>query len=160
MIVKGAYDAVSLAIYGETVAPPPKEENQDPAAASAHYEPKPVHVAEPFTLSKTIDPANSSKPTRLAEQLLSIASEGVDLSFAARLIFCLKPPDEHWDDPDFPHLYADLENTDDDFDLESVVSSVKSRPVQDTVSTEAYTVLANRVNDFIGPAVRALCAEI
>lgn len=160
MIVKGDYEALSMAIYGVTVVPPSKDEDKDSVPVSAHYEPKQLHIAEPSSLSKAIDPANSSRPTQLAEQLLSMASEGVDLPFAARLIYCLKPPDEHWDDPDFPHLYADLENTDDDFDLESVVSSVKSRPVQDTAPKEAYTTLANRVNDFIGPAVRLAHAEL
>jgi hypothetical protein len=148
MIVKGSYDAVSLAIYGEIVVKEEEKEREE-----LRYVPKVLHVAEPIPLSKALDLANSSKPTRLADQLLSIASEGVDLSLAARLIFCFKPPDEYWDDSDFPHLYADLENTDDDFDLESVVNSVKKRPVQDTVAAEAYTILANRLNDFIGPKV-------
>ncbi|KAF5333157.1 hypothetical protein D9611_002711 [Ephemerocybe angulata] len=142
MIVKGKYDFVSLAIYGEEVVSKPTPVRS--------YEQTALPVVDPIPLSKAIDPANSSQPKELAEKLLSIISDSVPLPLVVRLMFCLKASDEDWEDQEFPHLYADLENAEEDFDLKGIVSSV-ARPVEDGVPAEAYVTLANRVSDFIGP---------
>ena len=143
MIVKGSYETLSLAIYGEVVSD----------ASPVHsYQPSALPIVEPRPLSRAIDPANSTDPKELAEKLLSIISDPVPLPLVVRLMFCLKPSDEDWEDPEFPHLYSDLENSDEDFDLEGVVASVR-RPIRESTSTEAFTTLANRVADFIGPKV-------
>ncbi|KAJ2917473.1 hypothetical protein MD484_g2906, partial [Candolleomyces efflorescens] len=143
MIVKGHYDVVSLAVYGQVVTEPAPVES---------YEEKPLPVVQPLPLSKAIDPANSSEPKLLAEKLLSIISDPVPLPLVIRLMFCLKPADDDWEDPEFPHLYSDLEDNEADFDLEGVVSSIR-RPIQDDIpnDSEAFAKLATRVLDFIGP---------
>lgn len=145
MIVKGHYDVVSLAVYGQVASEPAPVES---------YEEKPLPVVEPLPISKAIDPANSSEPKLLAEKLLSIISDSVSLPLVIRLMFCLKPADDDWEDPDFPHLYSDLEDNEADFDLEGIVSSMR-RPIQDDIPTdsEAFAKLATRVLDFIGPKV-------
>ncbi|KAF6762011.1 hypothetical protein DFP72DRAFT_877750 [Ephemerocybe angulata] len=86
-----------------------------------------------------LPPVRSYEQTALPpEKLLSIISDSVPL------------PLVDWEDQEFPHLYADLENAEEDFDLKGIVSSV-ARPVEDGVPAEAYVTLANRVSDFIGP---------
>ncbi|RXW25465.1 hypothetical protein EST38_g405 [Candolleomyces aberdarensis] len=143
MIVKGHYDVVSLAVYGQVASEP---------APVDSYEQKPLPVVQPLPLSKSIDPANSPEPKQLAEKLLSIISDPVSLPLVVRLMFCLKPADDDWEDPDFPHLYSDLEDNEADFDLEGVVSSMR-RPIEDDIpaDSDAFSKLADRVLDFIGP---------
>ncbi|TFK25945.1 hypothetical protein FA15DRAFT_319512 [Coprinopsis marcescibilis] len=141
MIVKGNFKVLTMAIYGEIVA-------EQPPVLS--YEPKPLPVVGPYPLSRVLDPANAADSEALAEKLLTLMPDSPRLSLVVRLMFCLKPSDEDWDEPAFPHLYADLENSDGDFDLEGIVNSA-SRPIRDDLPQDAFMTLVDRVNDFLGP---------
>ncbi|EAU84430.1 hypothetical protein CC1G_01426 [Coprinopsis cinerea okayama7 len=141
MIIKGNFEVLSMAIYGHVVA-------EKPPVLS--YEPKTLPIVEPFPLSRNLDPANSTEPRALAEKLLALIPNPPRLPLVVRLMFCLKPSDEDWDDPEFPDLYADLEDRDSDFDLEGVVNSV-SRPIPDDLPQDTFLTLVDRVNDFLGP---------
>ncbi|TFK43826.1 hypothetical protein BDQ12DRAFT_695848 [Crucibulum laeve] len=141
MIVKGKFEKLSMAIYGQIVS------ESSPVNT---YQSKPLPVFDPYPLSKAVDPSNSSDPTMLAQQLLALIPDPPPLSLVIRLMLCLKPSDEDWDDENFPYLYADLETEDEDLDLEATIQSA-SRPVRDDVSEEALTKFATRIADFIGP---------
>lgn len=143
MIVKGRFEALSMAIYGEIVSESPPVQI---------YEPKPFGSLEPVPLSRNIDPSSSSHPIQLAEQLLSLIPDSPPLSLVVRLMFCLKPSDDDWDHPDFPYLYADMGGDDESFDLEGIVQAI-SRPIRDDTSDEVLSAFVNRILDLIGPKV-------
>ena len=143
MIVKGRFEALSMAIYGEIVSESP---------AVPIYEPKPFGSLDPVPLSRNIDPSSSSHPIQLAEQLLSLIPDSPPLPLVVRLMFCLKPSDDDWDHPDFPYLYADMGEDDESFDLEGIVQAI-SRPIRDDTSEEVLSAFVNRIVDLIGPKV-------
>lgn len=152
MIVKGAFQSISLAIYGETVSESPSE--------PAPYEPKPLPAVDPRPLSKAVDPASMLDPTRLANQLLSLIPDSPPLALVIRLMFCLKPSNEDWDLPDFPYLHADLDAESEVFDLETALSCT-AKPVRDDISYDALSAFAMKVAESIGSKVRVhliLCA--
>lgn len=135
---------ISVATYGELV--------EEPAIAE-EYEPRPLPNPTPVYLSATVDLANSTTPTLLAEQLLSLLPVVPPLYLATRLIFSLKPEDEEWDRDGFPFLYTDLDiDTEDILDLETLVQSV-SRPIRDDVSPESLSKFATRMHDSLGSNV-------
>ena len=135
MIVKGAFDCVSMAIYGDVVSemPPP----------SAVYEPKAISSFDPIPLSTSLDPSNFRDPTRLASQLLELIPDAPPLPHIIRLMFCLKPASDEWDLPDFPYLYADLD-TDFESDLREAWRFT-SRPVSDNTSSATFARFAEAV---------------
>ncbi|KAF5392933.1 hypothetical protein D9757_001211 [Collybiopsis confluens] len=107
MIVKGQFDTLSLAIYGHVVS-----ESDQPSQSIeeiANSVPKPAPSVEARTLPSSIDPANSTDPTLLARNLLSLLDDAPPLSLITKLMFCLKPDNDDWDDPDFPYLFVDFE---------------------------------------------------
>ncbi|KAH6914765.1 hypothetical protein BKA70DRAFT_1093863 [Coprinopsis sp. MPI-PUGE-AT-0042] len=143
MIIKGNFEVLSLAIYGRVVSPEQE--------AASTYEPQTLPTPlEPYPLSTALDVASASEPKELAEKLLTLMNVNPPLPLIIRLMFCLKPSEDDWDDPDFPYLYADLDDKDSDFDLEGVVSSL-SRPVRDDLSKDEFMTLVERINDFLGP---------
>ncbi|KAJ7098718.1 hypothetical protein B0H15DRAFT_821944 [Mycena belliarum] len=142
MILKGAFQSLSLAIYGETVAEPPTE--------IKFYEPKPLPVVEPRRLSKAVDTASMLDPTQLANQLLSLIPNSPPLALVIRLMFCLKPSLEDWELPEFPFLHADLTAEDEPFDLDAALLCT-SRPVREDISYEALSAFASKVADAVGP---------
>ncbi|KAG7097369.1 hypothetical protein E1B28_004719 [Marasmius oreades] len=131
MIVKGNFDFVSLAIYGEIAdaQSPPENSTQIPSI--------PIPQLQPAPLSRSLDIANARDPTQLASQLLSLTADPPSLSLASRLILCMKPEVDDWDDPDFPHIYADIERelSSDALSLESAVDCL-SRPIAEDTSKE------------------------
>ncbi|KAH7923670.1 hypothetical protein BV22DRAFT_1015011 [Leucogyrophana mollusca] len=142
MIVRGDFECVSMAIYGEIVAEaplPPKS-----------YTPEPLPAVEPRSIAPALDPANSSDPTFLAKQLLALISDAPSLVLVTRLMFCLKPPNDDWDLPEFPHLYSDLDEEELDIDLDSAFRCL-SRPVADDMPCEPLQRFAEKVADAIGP---------
>ncbi|KAJ7437107.1 hypothetical protein B0H11DRAFT_2108517 [Mycena galericulata] len=142
MIVKGEFQSLSMAIYGETVS--------EPAVEILEYKPKPLPRVEPLPLSKTVDPSNMLDPTHVANQLLLRIPDSPPLALVIRLMFCLKPSDEDWDLPEFPYLHADLDIENDVFDLEAaLLCTVK--PVRDDISYEALSTFATKVAESIGP---------
>ncbi|KAG6331216.1 hypothetical protein ID866_7871 [Astraeus odoratus] len=70
------------------------------------------------------------------------------LNVVIRLMFCLKPPNEDWDLPEFPHLYSDLHEEDMDIDLDSAYRCL-SRPVADDIPPESLQRFAEKIADAI-----------
>jgi hypothetical protein len=144
MIVKGKFEALSMAIYGEIVSDPPPVQK---------YEAKTLPSVESVPLSRAVDPSNSSDPTLLAKQLLSLIPDSPPLPLIVRLMFCMKPSNEDWELPGFPYLHANLDSeVEEDFDLQSAIRWTY-RPVQDDTSFESLSRFAVRVASCIGPKV-------
>ncbi|KAI1796048.1 hypothetical protein LXA43DRAFT_1160446 [Ganoderma leucocontextum] len=136
MIVKGAFQSVSMAIYGDTVS--------DAPTTPETYEPRPLPSTTATPLSPALDPANARDPSQLARELLKLIPDAPELELAIRLVFCLKPSNDDWDLPEFPYLYADLEEDSAEFDLERAFR-LTVRPVADDVSSETLRKFAERV---------------
>ena len=143
LIIKGDFQKLSLAVYGNIVSEP------GPAPA---YEAKPLSAPEPVPLTKAVDPANSSDPLDLARRLLLLIPGSPSLSLVIRLMLCLKPSNDDWDHPDFPYLHAYIDRDEAAFDLESVVQNL-SRPLPEDTTIETLEAFASRVADLIGPKV-------
>ncbi|KAJ7044806.1 hypothetical protein C8F04DRAFT_1069583 [Mycena alexandri] len=143
MIVKGVFQSVSIAIYGETIS--------EPAPEPTSYEPRPIPVVEPRPLSKAVDPASMLDPTHLAKQLLTLIPGSPPLCLVIRLMFCLKPSNEDWDLPEFPYLHADLntENENGVFDLDAALLCT-AKPVRDDIPYEALSAFAIKVATSVG----------
>ncbi|EKM59767.1 uncharacterized protein PHACADRAFT_170376 [Phanerochaete carnosa HHB-10118-sp] len=142
MIVKGAFESVSMAIYGDVVneLPPPK----------TTYEPRSLPTLDMIPLSPALDPANARDPTTLACQLLDLIPDAPSLPLVIRLMFCLKPSNDDWDSPDFPYLFTDLSQLPDDPTIDEVYR-LTSRPVHDDTSSQAFADLADKVIQCLGP---------
>ena len=143
VIIQGQYKSLSMAIYGDVVAD---------AQEIREYEPRSIPALNSVSLPKAVDPSNSTEPTMLAQHLLSLLPDTPPLSLIIRLMFCLKPPDEDWDHPDFPYLYSDLDSEDEIYDLATLVQSI-SRSVKDDVSADTLSTFAEKITDFLGPKV-------
>lgn len=148
MIVRGDFECVSMAIYGELIT--------DATASVTSYAPGVLQLPEPVPISPALDLANASDPTGLARQLLALIPGAPPLNLVIRLMFCLKPPNDDWDLPEFPHLYSDLNEEDIDIDLDSAFRCL-SRPVAEDVSVESLQQFAEKIADAIGPMV---CSEL
>ncbi|KAJ8086999.1 hypothetical protein PM082_005824 [Marasmius tenuissimus] len=132
MIIKGQFDFVSIAVYGTVVTDAqPALDNPEQVPAISNPQPDPV------PLSRLLDVANAKDPTELAQQLLSLVPDPPSLPLASRLVLCMKPDTDDWEDPSFPHLYADLERELDSEDLilEDAVDCL-SRPIPEEISRE------------------------
>lgn len=125
MIVRADFETVSMAIYGEVVT--------DATAPVTSYSPGPLDLPDPVYISPALDLANVSDPTCLAKQFLALIPNAPPLNLVICLMFCLKPPNDDWDLPDFPRLYADLNEEETDIDLDSAFRCL-SRPVAEDVS--------------------------
>lgn len=135
MIVKGDFQCVSMAIYGE-----PMQET----TPALDYTPLPLPVIETPSLSRSLDPSNSRDPTHLAHQLLKMIPDAPPLPLVIRLMFCLKPANEDWDIPEFPYIHPDLDDADSLSDLDKV-SKLTSRPVPDDISEETLDRFAENL---------------
>lgn len=144
MIVKGAFESVSMAIYGDVVneLPPPK----------TTYDPRPLPTFDTIPLSPALDPANARDPTALASQLLTLIPDAPPLPLVIRLMFCLKPSNEDWDLPDFPYLFADLEQLSEDSTIDEIYR-LSMRSVRDDTPSQDFTGLAEKVMRSLGPPV-------
>ncbi|THH02170.1 hypothetical protein EW026_g658 [Hermanssonia centrifuga] len=142
MIVKGPFQCISMAIYGDVVSemPPP----------ISTYSPRNIPSFDPILLSSALDPLNFRDPTKLATQLLDLIPEAPPLHLVIRLMFCLKPTNEDWDLPDFPHIYSNLETGGDSLDVESAFN-LTSRPVSDETPDASFARFAERVARSVGP---------
>ena len=132
-----------MAIFGDVIADVQKVQG---------YEPRPIPALNSVSIPKSVDPSNSSEPTVIAQQLISLLPDSPPLSLIIRLIFCLKPPNEDWEHPDFPYLYSDLDSEDEIYSITTLVQSI-SRPVKDDVSVDALSTFAERIIDFLEPEV-------
>ncbi|KAH9833677.1 uncharacterized protein C8Q71DRAFT_712127 [Rhodofomes roseus] len=134
IIVRGNFERVSMAIYGDVMSelPPPP----------TTYEPKPLPTFEPTQISRALDPSNSLDPSALARELLNLIPDAPPLPLAIRLVFCLKPPSDDWDLPEFPYIFAELDADTADLDLEKA-SALTTRPVSDDVEDEVLLRFAD-----------------
>ena len=140
MIVRGKFEKLSIAIYGDIVS----------EATSSPSEYTPMSIPQPpyTSLPPALDLANNVNPTSLAESLLTlIPAEGrPSLALITRLMFCLKPSNEDWEEKEFPHLYSSLDQDVDDLNLEKAVE-VTSRPVSDLVDEGVVRDFATKLGN-------------
>lgn len=140
MIIRGGFTSLTLAVYGEIVL--------QTSQTDALYEPKQISHIEYKPISMTLDPSKSDDPTALAKSLLTLIPNCPDLLLMVRLMFCLKPSNEDWEEPDFPHIYADLEQEYFDLSLEKA-EKILSRPVSDAQSVDVIKEFALKIVDCI-----------
>lgn len=142
MIVRGDFETVSMAIYGDVVSDtPPKSPTYSPLSL-------PTHSSVP--LVPALDAAKSKDPTALARNLLALIPNAPSLSLVIRLMFCLKQPNDDWELPEFPHLFSDLNEEDMDIDLDTAFRCL-SRPVVDGISSDQLHRYAKKVSEAVGP---------
>ncbi|KAI0701183.1 hypothetical protein BC835DRAFT_1265236 [Cytidiella melzeri] len=141
MVVKGSFESVSMAIYGEVSSEIPP--------APANYGPRHIPSTDPVPLHTSLDPSTFYDPTKLAYQLLQLIPEAPPLPLIIRLMFCLKPSNDDWDAPDFPYLYSDLEDYSEDSDIEQA-AAVTLRPVADNTANAAFQSFSRKVAQAIG----------
>ena len=72
-------------------------------------------------------------------------------------MFCLKPSNEDWDEPDFPHIYSDLDSDVFDLSLEKA-SEMTVRPVSDDVNESVLSNFAEALGDSVYDYVSILSA--
>ncbi|KAG2343653.1 hypothetical protein BDR05DRAFT_1059541 [Suillus weaverae] len=142
MIVRGDFETVSMAIYGDVVS--------DTSLKSTTYSPIPLPTHSSVPLVPALDAAKSNDPTALARNLLALIPNAPSLSLVIRLMFCLKQPNDDWELPEFPHLYSDLSEEEMDIDLDTAFRCL-SRPVVDDISSEQLHHFAKKVSEAVGP---------
>lgn len=144
MIFQGAFESVSLAVYGDLVAEQP--------ALPLHYRPNQLPVVEHARLTGSLDPANAKDPTLLARQLLELTPESPSLAIVVRLMYCVKPSDVDWENPDFPYLHVDLSQDIADFSLEKAVK-LTTEQISDELTSDQLSHFADKISTIIGPPV-------
>ncbi|KAK7049721.1 hypothetical protein VNI00_005752 [Paramarasmius palmivorus] len=148
MIVKGKFDAISFAIYGEIVT-----EVQSSANSGLGIPPTTsIPSVQPIPLSRSLDVANAVDPTHLAKSLLALIPDSPTVSLASRLVLCLKPESDDWDDPEFPHIYVNLEHeiNSDNFSLEDAVDCLE-RPIAEDTAKETMVKFWEAVANVVEP---------
>ena len=140
-----------MSIYGEIVS-----ENQ---TATEPYEPRQVSSVDVRPLTRAVDPSNAADPTLLGRQLLSLISDAPPLALVIRLMLCLKPSNDDWDNPAFPYLFTDLLDCAGDFDLE-MAFNYTSKPIADDTPLDLIRRFSEQVAASIGPKVSILYYSI
>ena len=144
VIFQGAFESVSVAIYGDLAS-------ENPTIPLA-YHPSPLPIVERTTLSGSLDPANAKDPTLLARQLLELTPDSPSLAIIVRLMYCIKPSGSDWEHPDFPYLYVDLGQDMADFSLEKAVK-LTAEQISDELTSDQLSDFADKVSNAIGPPV-------
>lgn len=144
MIIKGKFQVLSLAVYGEIVS--------EILPVPDTYEPTPLPSLPAAPLPKSVDPANAADPTQLARALLMLIPDSPPLHLVIRLIFCLKPAYDDWDDPKFPYHNDTNLQTDTDFSLERAWKMIET-PIRDNISEELISSFSERVAGLLGGKV-------
>jgi hypothetical protein len=134
-----------MSIYGEVISE---------IQPSQPYELRPVSSVDIRPLSRAVDPANSADPTLLARQLLELIPGAPPLPMVIRLMFCLKPSNDDWDDAGFPYLFTDLDCIE-DLDLEKAFQHT-SRSIADDTSLDSIRRFSEKVGASIGLKVGLL----
>lgn len=140
MIVRGKFEKLSLAIYGDIIS--------EPLPPLSSYEVTPLPVVSYNALPPALDPGNSTNPTDLALSLLSLIPDSPGLPLITRLMFCLKPSNDDWDDPEFPYLFSHLDKEVEGLSLEKAVA-MTVRPVSDNMDETLLKSFASRLGDTI-----------
>jgi hypothetical protein len=147
MIVRGDFETVSMAIYGDVVSDTsPKPTTNSPLTL-------PTYSSVPIV--PALDAAKSNDPTALARNLLALIPDSPSLSLVIRLMFCLKQPNDDWELSEFPHLYSDLNEGEMEMDLDAAFRCL-SRPIADDISSEQLHCFAKKVSEVVWPKVRLL----
>jgi hypothetical protein len=144
VIFQGAFESVSLAIYGDLVT-------EQPTLPLTHR-PSPLPVVQHTPLAGSLDPANAKDPTLLARQLLELIPESPSLAIVVRLMYCVKPSDADWEHPDFPHLYVDLDQDIVDLSLEKAVE-LTTEQISDELTSDQLSHFVDKISNIIGPPV-------
>ena len=142
MIIRGKFEKLSLAIYGDIVS--------ESSTSASTYNPRHIPHIVSSALPPSLDVANKADPTELAQSLLTLIpnESRPQLPLIIRLMFCLKPSNEDWEEKDFPHLYSDLENGLDNINLEKAVS-MTARPVADSVDEFVLRNFAQKLGESV-----------
>jgi hypothetical protein len=151
VIFQGAFESVSLAIYGDLVTEKP--------TLQLTYQPNPLPVVENTPLTGSLDPANAKDPTSLAKQLLELIPESPSLAIVVRLMYCIKPSDTDWEHPNFPYLYVDLAKDTPDFALEGAVK-LTAEQISDELTPDQLSQFTDKVSNTVGPPVRLSPFEV
>ncbi|KAJ8583248.1 hypothetical protein M405DRAFT_828989 [Rhizopogon salebrosus TDB-379] len=131
-ILRGDFEAVSMAIYGDVVS----DTSPEPTTYSSLT--IPTHSSVP--LVSALDAVMSNNLTALARNLLELLPDLHSLSLVIRLIFCLKQP------RGCPHLYSDLREEEMEMDLDTAFRCL-SRPIADDISSEQLYRFAKKVSE-------------
>lgn len=151
MIIRGKFEKLSLAVYGDIIS--------DSLPPVQTYESKQLPQISHNALPSYLDPSNSIDPTQLAQSLLSLIPDAPPLPLITRLMFCLKPSNDDWDEPEFPYLFSELEKELDDLDLERA-AEITTRPVSDNVDDEVLQTFAQRLGDTVQDYVSKILQTI
>lgn len=148
MIIRGDFDSLSLAVYGNLVS----ESSNAPVVSSPF--PQALEALKPIPHNPPLDPANSNNPTFLAKELLSQILRAPRLADVVRFVFCLKPSKEDWSRSNFP-FYANWDQLPTDLD-EAIV--LLSRPLPEDTPSDAISNIAHRIKEAVAhrPAVSAI----
>lgn len=144
MIIRGKFEKLSLAVYGDIVS--------EGSTSFPTYEPRQLPHVSYNVLPSALDPANNIDPTELARSLLTLVPDCPNLTLIIRLMFCLKPSNEDWEEKNFPHLYSDLKNGLDNLNLEKAVD-MTARPVSDAVDENVLKNFAVKLGDSVSEFV-------
>ena len=87
-------------------------------------------------------------PSELARGLLTLIPDAPDLRLITRLMFCLKPSNEDWEERGFPYLFSDLEKDLDELNLDKAVETT-ARPVSDNIEEDVLKYFAERLSDSV-----------
>ncbi|KDQ08831.1 hypothetical protein BOTBODRAFT_37524 [Botryobasidium botryosum FD-172 SS1] len=102
LIVKGSFNTLSIAVYGEYAPQTPTD-----AAGPPSYSPKLIQVIEHQPLSSVLDIASTQNPASLARQVLASWPGAPSLSEITRRLSCYRAVGSSVAEPDV--LQADLE---------------------------------------------------
>ena len=127
MIIRGKFEKLSIAVYGDVVS--------DSSAGVTEYVSRQLSQIIQNPLPSYLDPSNSIDPTESALSLLKLIPDAPTLPLITRLMFCLKPTNDDWDEPDFPYLFSDLGKVTDNLDLE-MAATITTRPVSDNIDDD------------------------
>ncbi|KIY52304.1 hypothetical protein FISHEDRAFT_28041, partial [Fistulina hepatica ATCC 64428] len=149
MIIKGEFDYLSIAVYGEIVL-----ESAEPLDVDFH-EPLPIVHSRP--LAQAVDPGNASDPSALAESLLSLLSDVdcVPLHRVVRYMLCIKPATDDWDLEGFPGCYNT--SIEDEFALEKVPDYTLH--LDDDISDESLTKICRQAAELLENDTKVLSRE-
>ncbi|TRM67916.1 hypothetical protein BD626DRAFT_107944 [Schizophyllum amplum] len=126
MIIKGNFERLSLAVYGDLVA--------DLIALKPTAAPITLPSVQSRPLTAALDPANAQNSMSIASQLLTLMSDPPPLHTVLCLMYCLKPDENDWDHADFPNVYLDLRSELENFKLDQVF--FWTRPISESAPGE------------------------
>lgn len=140
MVIRGHFKKLSLAVYGSTLP--------ESSSALPTYQPKPLRQLSPISIPPSLDVAAKVDPSELARGLLTLIPDAPNLRLITRLMFCLKPSNEDWEERGFPYLFSDLEKDLDELNLDKAVE-MTARPVSDDCDEEVLKYFAERLSDSV-----------